>query len=165
MRELHVQVARLDALDARLDLLQGARDEVGEGQVDDDQAHDQHAAEEDDVLDHGALLAVHVHVERNDDADGAAHVAGLPPLLGVTGHVDLAGRLAVAVEAVLLDAHGSRIAEHLFALEFGDLVELAAFGIGVERVERDGLELVGLVGGVARVEVHEARGVGGLRGE
>ena len=157
--QLHVQVAARHGVHTRANLSQGPRDQVRQSPVHHHQAHRQHHRKEQHVLPDGGALARLVHIERHDDADGAAHVPHLPTLLGVAGHIQLAHGLAVALQAGLLDGHGRHVAEHLAPLVFREPVVVGQAAVIVESREGRCFVVVRQAGIVAGIEVHEAGGV------
>ena len=66
-----------------------------------------------------------------------------PTFLRVVGDVELADRLAVAFEAAVVHFERLQVAEPILAVERGHAVVLGHRTIGVERLERLRLELVG----------------------
>ena len=124
------------------------------GHHQDDQA-DEHGDQQevrhvsDDVAAHGRLLLI----EGDHDADCPADRLERPTFLRVVGDVELADRLAVAFEAAVVHFERLQVAEPILAVERGHAVVLGHRTIGVERLERLRLELVGNILLAARVEV------------
>ena len=93
------------------------------------------------------------------------HVAHFPAFFGVARGIEFARRAAVALHAVLGDAHDGHVAENRLPVHLGKPVALRHVRVGVEGGERLGLVGVRRIVEVARVQVGEADGVVGVAGE
>ena len=153
----HVQIARLYARHAFANLSQGVCDQMGKREIHDEQARNQHDDKEHHVLENTVLLCGDVQIHGDDDADGSADIVYRPSLFGMPRHIYLALRLAVALQTRSLYLHGSQIAKHLLPVILGHRVILRQARISAKRVEGFGLELIGRVFGIARIEIDEPR--------
>ena len=71
----------------------------------------------------------------------------------------------MAFQAALLDFHGRHVSVYLRPIVLRDARIVRKRWVGIERIEARCFEFVGLVFGIARIEVHEARGVARLDGK
>ena len=148
--------ALLEAFHAPFYLSDGGSDERAEGDPDDGDAGDDGERAQEDALLHGGAGRFDVGVRWNGQRDGPVQIALAQPLFGIPGHVELADRLAVALQAGGFHVHASEVAEVRALVGFIVLVVFAELRVVRERFESGAFERVGLVEVVARREGYVA---------
>lgn len=137
-------------------------DQPAEHHVDDEGHGRRHGQEEHHVRHDGVAHVREGRIGGHYHRHGAGHVPHLPALLGVARGVYLAGRLAVALDAVLGNVHGAHVAKDLLVLLGLEAPGFVGAALGQKALDSGRLVGVGRVVDIAGVQVGEADGVVGL---
>lgn len=146
-------------------LRQRLSNESADDDIDEKRHGSHHGQKEHHVADDGITHVGHGAIGGNHHRYCSGHISHTPALFRVTSRIQLAGGLAVALDAVVGDVHGPHIAEDLIT-SLG-LVAPDLIGVLIRQKCLDGGGLVGVrdIVNVARVQIREADGVVRLLGE